>query len=153
MNVSLVDTQEHRKTDLLVQAWSDLSGSLDSPMSMEQLLDELPADVKSHCAWGTVSAAQRSASVENLGSEIESCLTSNNMRNGENRKFAGIVVGMMSELGNGLRFDRKPTFDDGAFRAQDGRPVKYRVAAVPTRIQGDEYCGWLAVGDWAPEVS
>jgi hypothetical protein len=149
MNVSLVVTEELRKTNQLVQAWNDLASSLDNPMSTEQLLNELPPDIQRHCAWGTVSAAQRSANVENLGGKIETCLTSSGKNNGENRKSAGIVVGMMSELGNGLRFDRKPTYDDGAFRAQDGRPIKYRVTSVPTSVQGDAHCGWLAVGDWA----
>ena len=153
MNVSLVDTKELRKTNKLVQAWSSLAHDSDNAVSTEQLLEELPPDLKSHCAWGTVSAAQRSASVENLGTEIESCLTSNNENDSEDRKFAGIVVGMMSELGNGLRFDKKPPFDDGAFRSQDGRPVNYRVAAVPTRVQGDEHCGWLAFGDWTYDVT
>jgi hypothetical protein len=151
MNISLVNTRELRKTNLLVQAWRNLANGSDASMSTEQLLNELSPDIKKYCAWGTVSGARCSASVEKLGSEIESCLTASGKKNGENRRFAGIVVGMMAELGNGLRYDKKPSTDDGAFRAQDGRPVKYRVAAVPTRARGDEHCGWLAIGDWLPE--
>ncbi len=96
MNVSLMDTKELRKTNQLVKACSSLADSSENPVSTEQLLDELVPDLKSHCAWGTVSAAQRSASVENLGAEIESCLTSCGENEGEDRKFAGIIVGMMS---------------------------------------------------------
>lgn len=58
----------------------------------------------------------------------------------------------MTELGNELRFDNKPACDDGAFRAPDGRSVRYRMAAVPTKAHGDEHCGLIAVGDCSSET-
>ena len=153
MSIFLVDTKELRKTGLLMQAWSEGMQSRESLMSSARLLDALPSAVRDHCAWGTVGGEGCSASVESLGGEFEARLTSSGDADSDSRRNAGVVVGMMTEMGNKMRFDNKPVFDDGAFRAPDGREVKYRVAAVPTKGLGDEHCGWIAVGDWAGEVS
>jgi len=153
MSISLVDTKELRKTGLLIEAWDDDMHAGENLMSSEQLLNSLPPEVKKYCAWGTVSGARRTASVEFLGGEFEARLTSSGETNSNNRRHAGVVVGMMTELGNELRFEIKPAFNDGAFRAPDGRSVKYRVAAVPTKAQGDAHCGWIAVGDWSPDTA
>jgi hypothetical protein len=120
MKISLVDTEEQRKSNRLVQIWRDLEGQLGSEMTTENLLNKLPQDIKTHCAWGTVSDARCSASVENLGTEMESRLTSSNAESGEGRKLTGIVIGMMAELGNGLRFDNRPSSNNGTFRTRDG---------------------------------
>ena len=152
MSISLVDTKELRKTGLLKQAWSEGMNSRENLMSLEQLLNALPPEVKNYCAWGTVSGIHCSASVESLGGEFEARLTSSGEMNSDSRQYAGVVVGMMTELGNKLRFDKKPASEDGAFRAPDGRSVKYRVAAVPTKAHDDEHFGWVAVGDWSSET-
>jgi len=102
---------------------------------------------------GTASGARRTASVEFLGSEFEARLTSSGKTNSNNRRHAGVVVGMMAALRNELRFKIKPAFNDGAFWAPDGRSVKYRVAAVPTKAQDNAHCGWIAVGDWSPDTA
>ena len=153
MSISLVDTKELRKTGLLIEAWDDDMHAGENLMSSEQLLNSLPPEVKKYCAWGTVSGARRTASVEFLGGEFEARLTSSGETNSNNRRYAGVVVGMMTELGNELRFEIKPAFNDGAFRAPDGRSVNYRVEAVPTKAQGDAHCGWIAVGDWSPDTA
>jgi hypothetical protein len=153
MSISLVDTKELRKTGLLMQVWDEEMHAGENLKSSEQLLNSLPLEVRKYCAWGTVSGARRTASVENLGGVFEARLTSSGEMNSDNRQHAGVLVGMMTELGNELRFENKPASNDGAFRAPDGRAVKYRVAAVPTKAQGDAHCGWIAVGDWLPDTA
>ena len=132
MSISLVDTKEFRKTGLLVRIWDEEMYAGENPMSAEQLLNSLPAEIKKYCAWGTVSGARRSASVECFGGVFEARLISSAEMNGDSRQQAGVVVGIMTELGNEMRFENKPASDIGAFRAPDGCAVKYRVAAVPT---------------------
>ncbi len=151
MNIALVDTKELRKTNLLMQVWKDGMRSRENPMTMTSLLDAIPPDIKKYCAWGTVGDAYGSAGIQNLGREFEARLKTNGDSGKENRQFAGVVVGMMTELGNELRFDNKPADNFGAFRAQSGSSVKYRVAAVPTEVPGQGPCGWVAVGDWSAE--
>lgn len=163
MNIALVDTLELRKTGQLKQAWNDGARSRDSLMSSARLLAALPPEVKGFCAWGTVHGARSNASVESLGGELEARLksgghtsgsqASGSPANADECRHAAVVVGMITELGNELRFGNKPAFDDGNFRAPDGRMVKYRVAAVPTESTGDEHCGWIAVGDWSCETA
>ncbi|MDP6475425.1 MAG: hypothetical protein QF449_09290 [Alphaproteobacteria bacterium] len=153
MSIALVNTKELRKTGQLKRVWKDGMRSRQSLMSSARLLAALPSEVTGFCAWGTVRGARSSASVESLGGELEARLKSGGHANAEDRRHAGVVVGIMTELGNELRLDNKPAFDDGAFRAPDGRTVKYRVAAVPTESDGDEHCGWIAVGDWWCETA
>jgi len=91
----LVDTEEQRKSNRLAQVWRDLEGQLGSEMTTENLLNKLPQDIKTYFAWGTVSDARCSASVEKLGAEMESRLTSSNAESGEGRKLTIGGSGML----------------------------------------------------------
>ena len=136
-----IETRFHRQTRNVAQATEP-----------GLVLSDLPPELKIYCAWGTVSGTHHIASVECVGGEFEARLTSPSKMNSDSRRHEGVVVGMMTELDNELRFDNKPACDDGAFRAPDGRSVRYRVAAVPTKAHGEEHCGWIAVSDWSSET-
>jgi hypothetical protein len=148
MDLTLVETMELRKTGLLVQVWNEAMRSRETPMRTECLLDAMPPEVVKYCAWGSAGAAQGSTGIKSLGGEFKARLTSSGDADGETRQHAGVVAGMMSELGNEMRFAAKPACKAGAFRSPSGRHVKYRVAAVPTSETGDGDRAWLAVGDW-----